>query len=76
MLSYHLNPYRRRGVTPYAGGGVAVVLTSDASSEYIVLVLGVESNPGGRWGWFAEVGVAGGLRLALGARLRTGRGRM
>ncbi len=73
MLSYHLNPYKRRGLTPYAGGGLSVTLTEDASTEYILLVLGVESSPGGRFGWFAEVGVAGGVRLALGIQLRTGR---
>lgn len=73
LLSYHLNPYKRHGVTPYAGAGVAVTFTSDESREYILLVLGVETNPGGRTGVFAEVGVAGGLRFAAGFQIRTGR---
>ena len=70
MVSYHLNPFRRRGVTPYAGGGASITFTDVASSEYILVVLGVESSPGGRRGWFLEVGLAGGLRLAAGLRLR------
>jgi hypothetical protein len=73
LLSYHLNPYKRHGVAPYAGAGIAVTLTSDESREYILLVLGVETNPGGRTGLFAEVGVAGGLRFAAGFQVRTGR---
>jgi len=72
MVSYHLNPFQRRGVTPYAGGGATVTFTGAESSEYILLVAGVESGPGGRRGWFVEVGMAGGLRLAAGLRWRLG----
>ncbi|NIM52117.1 MAG: hypothetical protein GTN62_13160 [Gemmatimonadales bacterium] len=70
LLSYHLSPFKRRGVTPYVGGGVAVTATRDASEEYLLLVLGVESRPGSSAGWFAEAGVAGGVRVSLGFRLR------
>lgn len=72
MVSYHLNPLRRRGVTPYAGGGATVTFTDVESSEYILLVVGVESRPGGGRGWFVELGLAGGLRLAAGLRWRLG----
>lgn len=70
VLSYHLMPYRRRGVAPYAGGGVAVQLSGGDTAEYIVLLLGVESAPMRRTGWFAEVGFAGGVRVVGGVRVR------
>lgn len=69
-LSFHLNPFKRRGVSPYGGGGVAGVFTRDASSGYLVVLVGVESSPGGRSGWFVEGGVGGGVRLGVGFRLR------
>lgn len=69
-LTYHLFPARRRGLTPYAGGGAAVAATRDASAEYIVVLFGVESNPGRGSGWFAEAGVGGGVRVSAGVRLR------
>jgi len=68
--SFHLNPYKERGVSVYGGGGVAVVLTEDESREYILALLGVESRPGAGAGWFAEVGLGGGLRIAAGFRIR------
>jgi len=68
--SFHLNPYKQRGVSVYAGGGVAVVVTEDESREYILALIGVEARPGAGAGWFAEVGVGGGLRIALGFRIR------
>ncbi len=74
-MSYHLSPFRQRGVTPYAGGGATITFSDVESSEYILLVAGVESSPGGRRGWFVEVGLAGGLRLAAGLRLRLRTGR-
>lgn len=70
VLSYHLAPYRRRGVSPYAGGGVAVMVTKGDTAEYLVLLVGLESAPGRRTGWFAEVGVAGGVRAVAGMRVR------
>ncbi len=70
ILSFHLNPYKRSGVSPYAGGGVALVLIQDASREYIVGVIGIEWRPGTGSGWFVEAGIGGGVRLALGHQLR------
>lgn len=69
-LSYHVNPVARRGVTPYAGGGAAVTVTDSVTSEYLVLFVGVESTPGLPWGFFAELGVSGGLRGVAGIRWR------
>ena len=69
-LTYHLFPLRQRGLTPYAGGGAVVAVTRAASAEYIVVLLGVESNPGGGFGWFAEAGIGGGIRAAAGVRFR------
>ncbi len=70
MASYHVNPYKRSGVAPYAGGGVAVAATSDEMFEYVLLVFGLETAPGGRTGWFTELGIGGGVRVSAGYRLR------
>jgi hypothetical protein len=73
--SFHLNPFKRQGVSPYAGGGIAVVYADGYSREYIVGFLGVESRPGRSFGWFAEVGLGGGARLAMGVQWRNRRAR-
>ena len=75
VVTFSLNPVRRRGVVPYAGGGMAAVALRDDVREYVVLLLGVESRPGARTGWFAEVGVGGGVRGVVGVRLRWTRSR-
>lgn len=73
--SFHLNPFKRQGVSPYAGGGVAVVHAKGYTREYIVGFLGIESRPGRSFGWFAEVGLGGGARLAAGLQWRNRRTR-
>jgi hypothetical protein len=70
VASYHLNPYAVRGITPYAGGGVAVAATEVETFEYVVILVGVETTPGRRNGWFAEVGIGGGVRVSAGFRVR------
>jgi len=75
VFAYLLNPFRRSGVSPYAGGGVAIQAWSDRDSEYLMLFVGVDARPASRMGWFAEVGVAGGIRAALGVRWRPARRR-
>ncbi len=70
VASYHLNPYQMRGVSPYAGGGVAVGATSEEVFEYVVLFVGVETTPGAPTGWFAELGIGGGVRVAAGFRIK------
>jgi hypothetical protein len=54
----------------YAGGGLAGVFESGAADGYLVLLVGVESRPGGKGGWFVEAGVGGGARIAAGYRWR------
>lgn len=70
MASYHVNPYKRSGFAPYAGGGLAITATSDEMEEYVLLVIGVEGAPGGPRGWFVETGVGGGVRVSAGYRIR------
>jgi hypothetical protein len=69
VATFHLDPGRRTGVAPYGGGGVAVV-TSSSSTAYVLLLLGIESRPRARRGWFIEVGLGGGLRGSVGLRWR------
>lgn len=70
LLSFVLDPFRQRGVAPYAAGGIAVVGDRVATGAYLVATLGLAGNPGRRTGWFVEAGVGGGLRLAAGLALR------
>ncbi|HUR94688.1 MAG TPA: hypothetical protein VMY76_08895 [Gemmatimonadales bacterium] len=70
LAHFLLSPGRRRGVGLYGAGGVAVV-GGPVEQGYVVLALGVESRPGARSGWFAEAGVGGGVRLAIGYRWRS-----
>ena len=70
IVSFHLNPYKRRGVSPYAAGGVAFLINQGADAQYLVALLGLEWQPGSNWGWFLEAGLGGGVRLAGGVQLR------
>jgi len=70
LLSFVLDPFRRRGVAPYAAGGIAVVGDRVATNQYLVGTLGLAGKPGQRTGWFVEGGMGGGLRLAAGVTLR------
>ena len=70
LISFHLNPYERNGFTPYASGGAAFIFTRDGNAQYLVGVLGLETNPGGKWGWFLEAGFGGGVRIAGGVQIR------
>jgi hypothetical protein len=74
-FAYLLNPFTRTRVSPYAGGGVAIQGWSDRDAEYLMLLVGVESRPGARVGWYLEGGVGGGIRLVLGVRWRPARRR-
>jgi hypothetical protein len=69
MATFHLNPGRQRGVAPYAAGGIAVIATR-ASAGYLLLLLGIESSPRASRGWFVELGLGGGFRMAAGLRWR------
>ena len=69
VAHFLLNP-RSTHAAWYGGGGIAGVFGSGHADGYLVLVLGIEAAPGGRGGWFAEVGIGGGARLAAGYRWR------
>lgn len=70
LVSFHLDPGRRRGISPYAAAGAAVVGTSDDAEEYVVLTIGLEAAPRVRRRWFIELGFGGGIRAAAGLRWR------
>ncbi len=70
---FHLNPFRQTGWAAYGGGGAAVRFRQPGTSGFLLVMLGAESRPARRLGWFVEVGAGGGVRLATGLRVRTRR---
>lgn len=65
---FMLNPgSRKHGF--YAGGGIAG-LTGPVDEAYVLVILGVETSPGGGSGWVLETGIGGGVRVLLGYRWR------
>jgi hypothetical protein len=71
-LAYHflLDPASRGSSKVYAGGGLAVSLSGGEIRPFALLVVGAEHAPGGSRGAFIELGVGGGVRLAIGMRWR------
>jgi hypothetical protein len=71
-LQLLLTPAARRGTGLYAGAGIAWQGSESdrGGSGYLTVLLGLESAPGRRWGWYGEAGLAGGARLAAGVRRR------
>jgi hypothetical protein len=69
MGQFLLSPNKRVGPGLYLGGGVAGV-AGPVERGYLLLTIGLEARPGGGKGWAAEVGVGGGIRLAVGYRWR------
>ena len=66
-----LRPGERSGIGPYGGLGLAFVGSEGArGAGYITALLGVDQGPGAGAGWYAELGLGGGVRLALGRRFR------
>ena len=66
-----LRPLERSGVGPYGGLGLAFVGSEGTrGASYLTALLGVEQRPGARVGWYAELGLGGGVRLAVGRRFR------
>src|SRR5207244_305045 len=66
-----LRPAERSGIGPYGGLGLAFVGSDGArGASYLTALLGVDTGPGARAGWYAELGLGGGGRLALGRRFR------
>ena len=70
VLSFHLNPYKREGLSPYAAAGVAFAINDGPDEQYLLASLGLEWRPGSNWGWFLETGFGGGVRIAGGVQLR------
>ena len=64
-----LSPGQPRGAGFYLAGGVAAV-AGPVSRGYLVLTLGLEERPAASSGWSAELGVGGGVRVAVGYRWR------
>jgi hypothetical protein len=66
-----INPSGRGGAGLYAGAGVLWQSARGMrGSGYVTALVGLESAPGARRGWYAEVGLGGGVRMALGRRWR------
>jgi len=66
-----VTPGAKSGVSPYGGIGVAYMGSRGRrGAGALVALLGVEAAAGRRRGWFAELGLAGGLRVRLGVRWR------
>jgi hypothetical protein len=64
-----LSPGQPRGAGFYLAGGLAAV-QGPVSRGYVVLTAGLEERPAAGSGWSAELGVGGGVRVALGYRWR------
>ena len=69
-----VTPAVRRGAGLYGGLGVSVAGRQGAhGGGFLALLVGLEAAPGGgtrRGGWYAELGLAGGARVAAGWRSR------
>jgi hypothetical protein len=66
--AYHLPPLHPTHPSVYVSGGLAVEASGDDLRGLLLVALGVEARPWGGGGWFAELGVGGGVRVALGLR--------
>jgi hypothetical protein len=69
-IHFLLDPAKRAGGAIYGGGGLSAAVGGGRVTPYALLVLGVEGAPGGGGGSFMEIGVGGGVRLAIGYRWR------
>lgn len=68
MGAFHLPPVRVTHPDVYVSGGLAVEAWPHDLRGLLLVNLGVEAHPWGGGGWFAEVGVGGGIRVAVGLR--------
>ncbi|MGH7702629.1 MAG: hypothetical protein ACREMO_06020 [Gemmatimonadales bacterium] len=69
LAHFLLNPRAVRRPGLYGLGGVAFV-SAPGERGYLVVGAGLEARPGARSGWALELGVGGGVRVALGYRWR------
>jgi hypothetical protein len=66
-----LRPAERRGAGPYGGLGLTFVgAEGTPGASYLTALVGLEAAPGARAGWYAELGLGGGVRLRAGWRFR------
>jgi hypothetical protein len=66
-----LRPTERRAPGLYGGLGLAFLGAEGApGAGYLLALVGVEAAPGARAGWYTEVGLGDGVRVALGWRFR------
>jgi hypothetical protein len=64
-------PNARSGLSPYAGLGIGYVAAGHyRGTGVLVALVGIEAAAGRGCGWFAELGLAGGLRARSGYRWR------
>lgn len=70
-VQFVLKPAARAGTSPYAGVGLAFAGSRRAhGAGYLGVMLGVEAAPGRTRGWYVELGLEGGVRMAGGVRWR------
>jgi hypothetical protein len=70
-LQLLVNPAVRAGVGLYGGLGAAFSARQGAAGQgFVAVLLGLEGAPGRSQSWYAEVGLAGGVRAAAGWRMR------
>ncbi len=69
-IHFLLDPWKREGAAIYGGGGLTAAVSDGRVTPFALLVLGAENAPGGPRGSFVEIGVGGGVRLAIGYRWR------
>jgi hypothetical protein len=75
-LQFLLNPGARAAPTLYGGLGIAYTVRQTArAAGYLLLLAGVERGAATSPGWYVELGLGGGVRLAAGLRIRAFRGR-
>jgi len=70
-LQMLVNAAARSGMGLFAGLGAACDAREGSPGRgWLVVLLGLEEAPGRRNGWYVELGLAGGVRVAAGWRLR------
>jgi hypothetical protein len=70
-LQLLVNPAARSGPGLYAGvGGAFAAQRATPGQGFLAVLLGLEAAPGRRQAWYVELGFAGGVRAAVGWRLR------
>ena len=66
-----VTPSARTGAGLYGGAGIAFRgAARTPGAGYLVALLGLDGAPGRRTGWYAELGLGGGVRVAAGWRWR------